>query len=325
LQEIDLQGRRTGTLCQLHPDYREFLIALTNDYCQSYDIDGVMWGSERQGPLLNALEWADPTAVTCFCEFHQQAAQARGIDVPRAREGFEKLAALLTAARAGQRPNDGWFVAFWRLLFTYPELIAWEKLWTDGKHAIYSDIYHAAKASRASVEVGFHIWHHNSFSPFFRAEQNYAEFAKVADYLKIVAYHNCGGPRYVRYLKSMGSGILRDSMPGDVLRMHNDWLDYPNEAPFDKLPATGFSADYVARETKRALLDVAGTACKILPGIDIDVPTEPDESKSTPEGVRAATAAALQAGAAGLILSRKYSEMNLANLAAAGQAVRESV
>jgi hypothetical protein len=35
-------------------------------------------------------------------------------------------------------------------------------------------------------------------------------------------------------------------------------------------------------------------------------------------------AAALKAGADGLILSRKYSEMQLANLAAAGRAVREA-
>jgi hypothetical protein len=35
-------------------------------------------------------------------------------------------------------------------------------------------------------------------------------------------------------------------------------------------------------------------------------------------------AAALRAGADGLILSRKYSEMQLANLASAGRAVRDA-
>src|SRR5580700_5703986 len=55
LREMDLQGRPANTLCPLHPDYREFLIGLTEDYCQSYPLDGVMWGSERQGPLHNAL------------------------------------------------------------------------------------------------------------------------------------------------------------------------------------------------------------------------------------------------------------------------------
>lgn len=327
VQEVDWQGRRAGTLCPLNPDYREFLIALTNDFCQSYELDGVMWGSERQGPLLNAIGakvgGGDPSRVTCFCEFHQQAAKERGIDVARAKEGFGKLASFMTAARAGERPNDGYFVQFWRLLLQYPELLAWEKLWTDGKHAIYTDIYQAAKQSRPGVQVGFHIWHNNSFSPFFRAEQDYAAFAKVADFLKIVVYNNCGGPRYAGYIENMASGILRDLPADEVLRVNNEWLDYANEAPLDKLPTTGLSADYVFRETKRALADVAGASCKIYPGIDIDVPTEAGQKKTSPADVHAATAAGLKAGADGILFSRKYSEMKLANLSAGGQAVRE--
>ena len=72
---------------------------------------------------------------------------------------------------------------------------------------IYADIHRAAKESRPSVQVGFHIWHANSFSPFIRAEQDYAAFAKVADFLKIVLYNNCGGPRYVRPINSVASTI----------------------------------------------------------------------------------------------------------------------
>jgi len=326
VQEVDWQGRRASTLCPLHPDYREFLIALTNDYCQSYDLDGVMWGSERQGPLLNAIGAkvgaGDPSRVTCFCERHQQAAKERGIDVARAREGFAKLDRFIIAARAGQRPNDGYFVEFWRLLLDYPELLAWEKLWTDNKHAIYADIYHAAKQSRSDVQVGFHIWHNNSFSPFFRAEQNYAAFAKVADYLKIVVYNNCGGPRYAGYIDNLASAVLRDVPKDEVLRLNNEWLNYTNEAPLDQLPAAGLSANYVAEETRRAVNDVAGTGCKIYPGIDIDVPTEANQKKTTPDDVYAATAAGLKAGADGVLFSRKYSEMRLANLAAGGKAAR---
>ena len=228
LHEVDFQGRSANTLCPLQPDYREFLIGLTEDYCQSYELDGVMWGSERQGPLHNAIGAkvgaGDPSRVTCFCELHQKAAKERGIDVARAKQGFEKLAEFVSASRAGQRPNDGYFVEFWRLLLDYPELLAWEKLWTDSKHAIYADVYNAAKKSRASVQVGFHIWHVNSFSPFFRAEQNYPEFAKVADFLKIVVYNNCGGPRYASYIENMAAGILRDVPKDEVLRLNNEWL-----------------------------------------------------------------------------------------------------
>jgi hypothetical protein len=285
-----------------------------------------MWGSERQGPLLNAIGAkagrSDPRRVTCFCELHQKAARERGIDVKRAREGFEKLAKFMNAADKGERPVDGYFVEFWRLLLDYPELLAWEKLWTDSKHAIYADVYQAAKKSRPNVQVGFHIWHTNSFSPFFRAEQNYSEFAKVADFLKIVVYNNCGGPRYATYLNNLASGVLRDLPKDEVWRLNNEWLGYGDEAPLDRLSAAGLSADYVFRETKRALAGVQGK-CKIYPGIDIDVPTGNGEKKTSPEDVYASTTAGLKAGGDGVLFSRKYSEMKLANLAAGGKAVRD--
>jgi len=67
---------------------------------------------------------------------------------------------------------------------------------------------------------------------------------------------------------------------------------------------------------------VAGK-CRILPGIDIGIPTGADSRKASPDDTNAAVAAALKAGAHGVILSRKYSEMRLANLSAAGRAVRE--
>jgi hypothetical protein len=327
LEEVDWQGRRGGSLCPLHPDYRNFIIGLTEDYCQSYELDGVMWGSERQGPLNNALSArhggkGDASRVTCFCEHHQKAAQERGIDVKRAKAGFERLDQFVRAARANERPTDGYFVEFWRLLLNYPELLAWEKLWTDSKHAIYADIYKAAKSSRPSVQVGFHIWHANSFSPFFRAEQEYAEFAKTADFLKIVLYNLCGGPRYAEYINNVASTIFHDVPKDELERLHNHWLDYGGEAPMESLPRTGLSADYVYRETKRALADVKGK-CKIYPGIDIDIPTGANDKKTSPEDVYAATQAALKAGAEGVLFSRKYSEMRLANLGGGGKAVKE--
>ncbi len=323
LREIDLAGRRATTMCPLQPDYRNFLIGLTEDYCKSYDIDGVMWGSERQGPLNNAISHtADPARATCFCELHQKAGRERGIDPDRAKQGYQKLAEFVRSAASGQRPNDGYFVTFWRLLLDYPEILAWEKLWTDSKHAVYADIYHAAKTARPAVQVGFHIWHQNSFSPFFRAEQNYADFAQVADYLKIVLYNNCGGPRYARAVDTLASTIFRDVPADELQSFFNQVLGYGEEHRHAELPTAGLSADYVARETRRALADVAGK-CRIYPGIDIDIPTDAGQKKTAPEDVYAATTAGLKAGAEGVIFSRKYSEMRLANLAAGGKAVSD--
>jgi hypothetical protein len=323
LQEIDVAGRRAGTMCPLNPDYREFLLGLTRDYCTSYDIDGVMWASERAGPLSYALtRGGEESRITCFCELHEKAGRERGIDVKRAKEGYGKLSEFCQSSAAGKRPTDGHYVTFWRLLIDYPEILAWEKLWTDGKHAIYGDIFRAAKEAKPAVQVGFHIWHANSFSPIVRAEQDYAAFAKTADFLKIVAYNNCGGPRYARYIDQVGATVWRDVPKDELLRLHNHLLNY-DEKGYDQLPTGGLSADYVARETKRALDGVAGGKCKIYSGIDIDIPTEPSQKKTTPDDVHASTTAALKAGAHGVIFSRKYSEMRLANLAAGGRAVKE--
>ena len=339
LREVDWQGRRASyMLCPLHPDYREFLLGLTRDYCESYDIDGVMWGSERQGPLHNAISAEskqgivdDRARVGCFCKFHEQAARARGIDVARAKEGFGKLDQFIRAAQEGHRPNDGYFVTFWRLLLDYPELMAWEKLWTDGKHALYGEIYHAAKQSRREVQVGFHLWGLNSVSPFFRAEQNYAEFAKVADFLKIPVYNTVAGPRYAEAIDKISSTIFRDVPKDEVLDLYHSLLGYGPEAKLDQLPHAGLSTDYVNREVRRALAGVSATNCKTYAGIGIDIPPtgrevaapSADLSRSTPAKVTASTVAALNAGAEGIIFSRKYSEMRLANLSAGGKAVRD--
>ena len=141
LEEVDINSKRAPNCCAYNPDYRNFVVDLTRDHCTSYDIDGVMWGAEQQGPLNNILganagDWNMP--ITCFCEFHRKAARDRGIDVNRTIEGYRKLLAYTVQARAGQRPTDGYFVAFWRIMVDYPEILAWEKLWNDGKNSTYA-------------------------------------------------------------------------------------------------------------------------------------------------------------------------------------------
>jgi hypothetical protein len=95
------------------------------------------------------------------------------------------------------------------------------------------------------------------------------------------------------------------------------------EGTYEQIPQTGLSSDYVGRETKRALAGVAGTKTQIWAGIDVDIPTEPGNSKRTRQSVKDAVLAALRAGAPGVILSRKYSEMRLDSLSGAGDAIRE--
>ena len=98
MYEVDFHGRRSeghpGGPCYNNPLYRAWLLGLVDDYARSYEIDGVMWGSERQGGLLYALgayhngSKTDPGRVTCFCEFCVKKAKDMGIDADQARHGF---------------------------------------------------------------------------------------------------------------------------------------------------------------------------------------------------------------------------------------------
>ncbi len=325
--EVDLQGRKTGTLCLCHPAVRAFWTGLATDLCQSYNIDGILFFNERNGPLLNALgashaQSIGSSRVTCFCEHHKRAAKERGIDFERARQGYRKLDQFIQGALQGQRPSDGYFVEFWRLLVEYPEIIAWDRLFDTAKHQVLAEVNAAVKRVRPGLPVGFHIEHVNSFNPIFRATRSYADLAAMADFLKVVVYNNCGGERYANFIRNIGSTVFRDVPREELLRFNNHLLNYGEEAKLDDLAGAGLSPDYIFRETQRALAGVQGR-CQVLPGIDLGIPTGKNSRQASPEDTYAAVAAALKAGADGLILSRKYSEMRLANLSAAGRAVRE--
>ena len=212
---------------------------------------------------------------------------------------------------------------FFRLLGEYPEISAWDRLFDEGKHAVLAGVNATAKSIRKDLQVGFHIEHVNSFNPIFRATRSYADLATKADFLKIVVYNNCAGERYANFIKNVCSTVFRDVPPEELLQFNNRLLNYGKEAPLGELATAGLSADYVFRETQRAIAGVAGK-CKILPGIDIGVPVARASRHASPDDTYAATAAGLKAGADGVLYSRKYSEMRLANLEAAGRAIRES-
>ncbi|MDB5031204.1 hypothetical protein [Mucilaginibacter sp.] len=330
-REIDLLGRKAVTLCLFNPNVREFWTALATDTCTSYDVDGIVVFNERNGPLLNALGAShivtniDPSKSTCFCNYHQQEAKKYNINFERAKEGYHKLDEFAKAALKDQRPSDGYYVEFQRIMLEYPEIVAWDKLFDIGKHQIVDDVYKAVKAIGKKQLVGLHIEHVNSFNPFFRATRDYENLAQRVDFLKVVMYNNVGGERYARFIHNIASTIFKDVPPEELMRFNNHLLGYSEkEAALDKLAMEGLSADYVFRETQRAIAGVKGK-CPILPGIDIGIPVGKKSHQQTPDDVYNATLAAYKAGANGVILSRKYSEMKLEQIDAAGRAIREAM
>jgi len=328
VQEVDLYGRKQETLCVNNPNYLNFFSGLVEDFARSYDVDGIMWGSERQGALCDSLGAThdtppiDPGNVTCFCEFCYKKAKERGINPDRAKQGFLELEKFVRASRSGKRPSDGYFVQFWRILLRYPELAAWEMMFTESLRETYAALYKTVKTAKPTIPVGWHIWHNTSLNPIYRAEQDWQELSKYSDFIKVVMYNNCGGERMALYADNIGATLYGDLSKSALIDVNYKFMGF-NERGYDRIPYTGLSPDYVYRETERALAGVAGTKTLIWPGIDIDIPTEPGHSKCTPQSVKAAVQAAFHAGAPGVLLSRKYSEMRLANLSGAGDAIRE--
>lgn len=327
IAEVDINGKIGGSTCFNNPDAKNFLTALVTDWVSSNELDGLMWESERQGPLNNTIgahfgRFTGNAFINCFCPFCLKKAADRGIEVSRAREGYLALDKWVKATLS-QRPDYGDnFVTLWRLLLEFPEILAWEKFWFQSQEEVYALLYNTVKKINPKVQVGWHIMHLVTMSPFFRAEQDFSRLAKSADFIKPCTYNNCGGPRFAQYIRNVQSTVFRDSTAEEVLELHYKILGLEGEASLDKLPTTGLTAESVARETRRAIKEVQG-AKPIYPGIDIDIPTALTEKRTQPSDVNAAVQAAFKAGAPGVVLSRKYAEMKLTNLAGAGEAIRE--
>ena len=95
-------------------------------------------------------------------------------------------------------------------------------------------------------------------------------------------YNNAAGERMAAYLRGIHRGAFADFTLDELTDFEYRVMNY-RERSFDQIPYSGFSDDYVARETKRAMDGAAGLQVRILPGVDIDVTTALDHSRSGPD------------------------------------------
>ena len=322
--EIDIHGVPTNSACFNHPDYRAHLRGKIESLLSGYpsEVAGVMWGCERMGPLDNMLGGGfSRPFISCFCEFCRAKARSRDISVGRAKKGYLQLDELFKAGIGGQRPIDGFFVSFWRTLLEYPEILSWQSLWMTSYREVRAELYGMAKVLAPGKPFGFHIQQNTTFSPFYRASDDYGILSDNADFIKIATYNHAAGPRMADFLQGLCSSVFSDVTPEELLPVYYKMMGY-HEKPIPQISAEGLSTDYLVSETKRAMTGTLGRVA-VYPGIDIDIPTGNGERKTTPEGVRESVEAALGAGAPGIVLNRDYNEMYLANLAAAGDASRK--
>jgi hypothetical protein len=339
LFERDFNGQTSDNACKNNPYYRNFMFGLVEDIVRSYDVDGIMFVCEQQGAFSDMLgsrlrgrARGKPGSRTCFCEFCKRRGEQQGIRFDRVQKAFIELEKFVAAGRDHQRPADGYYVALWRLMLRYPELLAWEHLYHESLRDVYRLLAQKVKEVRPAAWFGPHIWHNASLSPIYRAEQDYAVLAGGdADFLKIALYHKAGGPRLASYIESVGDTIYGDIPPDEIARFHYRVLDYGSEPEYSRLRSTGLTSDYVYRETKRAVDCMRGQKTKLLTGIDVDIPIrEEDLSKEQSadriQATRASTTEVVRqafgGGAHGIVISGKYSEMRLETLSGVGDAVR---
>jgi hypothetical protein len=317
----DINDRPTDTACWNHPEYIGFWADTMEDLFRSYELDGIQWGAERAGPLMNVISPWNDEPPTCFCEFCRARAKAKGIDAERARKGYEELYRFVQGGN--QKAIDGVFAGFLRVLIRYPEILSWEYQYRLSREEIYEAMYKRVKSIKPTAAVGWHVDHQpSSWDIVYRAEMSYEEMAPHADFIKIIAYHTVLSPRIRNwYLARFQQTVLGELSLEQSLDLYYALFGYDKnvEPKLGELGHKGFSPDYVFRETKHSVASANGKT-KIYTGIGFDVPGSPPDD---PETVYQATRKAFEAGASGIVVSREYEEMRVANLKAVGRAVHE--
>ncbi len=333
LCEYDIYGNQTGSVNLINPHYRNFVKAVTEDCIRSYPIDGLLWRTERTGPLSDTLgfghygQLSDPNP-TSFDEYTIQFAEKKGIDTEKVKESYFKLIDLVMQIRKGDKPVDGCYVSFQRLLMQHPEILAWHQLTVDILNDTYKTIYSFSKNIQPDLPVGWALSFKGLYNPYYRAREDLKELAGYSDFLKIVMYTTVGGVRFHTFTRYATQSIYGDMTQQEALNFIASIMGY---APLDveTIRQTGLPSDIVYRETKRALTRAEGSDMQVWPAIDIDVPArrfgmeDPPYAKRTPENVKEDVMAAFKGGATGIMLARKYSEMNLSNLKGVGMALDE--
>lgn len=333
LFQVGLDGRLKHTVCFNNPEFQGFLMGLIEDCTRSYPIDGLLWRSEKTGPLTEVLGLAHNSKgggnPGCFCKFCRTRARKEGISVDRATKGYAALRSFAATGLSGERPVDGFYVTFWRILIEYPEILQWQRLFRDSLRDTYKAIYKKVKSIKPNLPVGWGFSSQQIYSHLYRADAELKALAGYTDFMKFYIYANVGGSRTSKYLDRLGTSIYGDVPREQLLQLLYCIMGYGNEGTFDDLRRRGYSDNYVYRETQRALKGAEGTGIKIWPAIDINLPSRrywdgfDDYSISKPESIKKAVHAVFSAGSDRILLARKYSEMQLTNLKAIGEALNE--
>jgi len=315
----DHHGRMATRPSLLNPDYKTFWHSVFADWLNNHDLRGIMWGIERQSPLMDIFRGDSSTG---FDQYYVAEARARGIDSERAIAGYRAIDDLLARVRGGERLKDGVFILLLRQLLRYPEVLLWEKLWLESHQAFYRELSGLVKFYDPSYEFGIGVWQViNTYNPYLRAQYDQADYAPCADWFKPVLYHTPAGARFAEFAASWNAGVLADASPDgayDALATVLGLDDFA--APRSEGAMAGFKPAYVKEWTARLIEE---TGSPVYPGIGGAVGKDGASKAIKPDEIREGVHAGFGGGASGLMISGNYSEAELRNLAAVGDALRE--
>lgn len=305
----------------MNPHYRTWWRSVIEDWFQNHELRGMLWGVERQSPLMDIFR-ADSS--TGFDPYFVNGARSRGIDVQRGIDGYRTIDRYLRSVREGERPRDGVFVTLLRHLLHHPEVLMWEKMWLDAHQDFYHEIAGLIKFFDPSYEVGLGIWQViNTYNPYLKAQYDPADFAEYADWLKPVLYHTPAGARFAGFAESWHKAVLADASADGAYNALANVLGIEDFiAPREEGPLAGFKPEYIKRWTEDLIAATNGR-CKIYPGIGVGVGHHGISKEITPTEIKEGVHAGLDGGASGILISRNYSEAELRNLEAVGDALRE--
>lgn len=200
----------------------------------------------------------------------------RRASIPSGREPATALTRLAVDAASGaERPVDGWFVHFLRLLTRYPEIAAWDAFWWESLFRHRQAIYRAIKGVRPGLRVGWHLHHPMSFNIFYRVGMNFARIRQFSDWVKPNVYPGASGGRSRNaWRNGIMATLLRDLRPEIAIGFLFDVLGYDSahmptvEDYLGEGRVPSWDADYVARETRRALAGFAPDVA-VYPGLEL--------------------------------------------------------
>ncbi|MFP4579597.1 MAG: hypothetical protein ACLFQ6_02600 [Candidatus Sumerlaeia bacterium] len=326
IAQVDCYGQKIRTSCVNNPTWLNFQLACMEDAVREHPyLAGIMFMHERVGPMSAVLfpsAWQGGRAPWCFCEHCQTKGDRRGIDVDRAKMGYQALLDLFE--EDGPEPRDGYFITFWRILNKYPEIFAWEQLQWDSLQDFRAAISGAARVVDSEMKVGFHFQHATMHGqPIWRAMEDPERVAQYADWVKPSVYPGASGGRYRNALSTLQKSLLRD-LPEDVAHRFIAGIFLRDaEIGMDMIQNKDKQQDYFPAEwvrTEVARLVEAVDPKPLFAGLGIGIPG--GEKTETPELVAEWTEACYEGGAKGILLSRHYSEMRPELLAAAGEVIK---